>query len=251
MTKAPGDPLIVLLHQSPLSSRTYAPILPLLAGTGRPVALDTPGYGASDATPVEWEIADYARAVWEAVGALGQETPVFFVGQHTGATIAVEAALQCPEQTRGLILHGLALYNEEERAERLATYAPVFEPENDGRHLALIWQRVRRLYPHLSPDAATTMVADYLAAKPDYAAAYRAVFRYDIWTAAERTKLSRVPVLAISGSRDLVHWMRPRISRLLPDTEEATLPDLTDFAAEEDPQAFTTPIASFIHRRRR
>ena len=40
-------PLLVMLHQSPLSSRNYQAALPYLADHFRVVALDTPGFGQS------------------------------------------------------------------------------------------------------------------------------------------------------------------------------------------------------------
>jgi pimeloyl-ACP methyl ester carboxylesterase len=70
---AASGPLMVLLHQSPLSSRNYERLLPLLAGCCRPCALDTPGYGGSSAVPEEWEVKDYANAVWDFADRMGAE----------------------------------------------------------------------------------------------------------------------------------------------------------------------------------
>ncbi|MBW3602950.1 MAG: alpha/beta hydrolase, partial [Actinobacteria bacterium] len=104
-----GDdgPVVVLVHQSPLSSRTYAPALPHLAGAGLvAVAVDTPGFGSSARPPADWSIPEYAAALWQVVDRLGLGT-VALLGQHTGATISVEAALQRPSQSDRLILQGL------------------------------------------------------------------------------------------------------------------------------------------------
>ncbi len=60
----PGAPLLLLLHQSPLSSRNYEAVLPLFAAEGnvRAVAVDTPGFGLSDPPPEDWSVEDYANA---------------------------------------------------------------------------------------------------------------------------------------------------------------------------------------------
>ena len=59
----PALPLLLLLHQSPLSARNYDRLLPLLTPVCRPVAIDTPGYGGSDLPERQWEVADYAALV--------------------------------------------------------------------------------------------------------------------------------------------------------------------------------------------
>ena len=51
----PSAPPLVLLHQSPLSSATFEPALAALAARGvYAVAVDTPGFGMSDAAPRQW-----------------------------------------------------------------------------------------------------------------------------------------------------------------------------------------------------
>ena len=114
---------MLLLHQSPLSSRNYEALLPLLAGHARPYALDTPGYGASSAAPERWEVADYAAALWDCAGRLGAEKLILF-GRATGAVFALEAAASRPERVQCLILHGLPVYTDAERADRMAGFAP-------------------------------------------------------------------------------------------------------------------------------
>ena len=57
-----GVPL-VLLHQTPRSIDEFAEVIPLLARSRRVIAIDTPGYGASDPVPGQPTVADYANAV--------------------------------------------------------------------------------------------------------------------------------------------------------------------------------------------
>lgn len=240
-------PILVLLHQSPLSSRTYAQVLHPIAAAGiHVVALDTPGFGASTPPPEPWSVDGYAAAVWQVLDRLNLPE-VTLLGQHTGATLSVAAALQQPERTRGLILQGLPVYQPEEARERLAAYAPPYRPDVQGSHLAFIWDRLRRMYPQLAPDLATARVQEYLEAGPDYASAYRAVFGYDMAEALARVT---VPVHLLYGAEDLVAWMQPRVVHLLGGVAEVRVLDgLTDFAAMEAPDRFATAVVDLMRSR--
>lgn len=235
-----GPPLL-LVHQSPLSSGTFAPALGLLARGSRPICLDTPGYGASDPPPRQWTLPEYAAALWEVVDRLGIDRPVL-LGQHTGATIALEAALQQPGRARGLVFNGLPLYTREERARRGAGYAPRLEAAADGSHLRWIWDRVMRLYPHLNAEQATAQVEDYLATGLDYAAAYRAVFDYPV---EGRVSGLSGPVLLLYGDHDLVAHMQPRVKESLPQSIEHVIEGATDLAAAEVTEEFARAVLDF------
>ena len=81
---------VVLLHQTPLSGRMFASLLPLL-GTDRSVyALDTPGYGESAMPATRPTLEQYAHALGDVLESFGE--PVDLVGHHTGARLAVEPA---------------------------------------------------------------------------------------------------------------------------------------------------------------
>lgn len=238
----PALPTLLMCHQSPLSSRRYRYVLPALAAVARPVALDTPGFGASDPPPAEWEVADYADLVWRVADALGARRPVLF-GRATGGVFAYAAATTRPDRCAGLILHGIPVYTAAEKADRLAGYAPPYRPDPDGGHLAWIWSRVTGEYPWAGPDLVTELVRDYLAAGPDFATAYRAIWRYDPAPAAAAIT---APTLLIHGGRDRVLYMAPRARHLLPAATAVDLPDATDFDAEIRPDRFARVIADFL-----
>jgi pimeloyl-ACP methyl ester carboxylesterase len=236
----PGHPALLVVHQSPLSSATYDLALTPLARRGlRVVAVDTPGFGMSDAPPQPWTIPQYAAALWQTADALGLDR-VHLLGQHTGAVIAAEAALRDPHRVRRLILQGLPLYDDAERARKKATYAPGYTPDRDGSHLRVIWDRVWGLYPRLSPDEADRQVAEYLMTGPDYATAYRAVFDHRLDTAA----LAAVPTVLLHGADDLVDRMTPVVRAALPHAPLVTVPGGTDFVSDEQPEAFADAVAA-------
>lgn len=235
-----GAPVLLIVHQSPLSSATYdAALAPLAAHGLRVVAVDTPGFGMSDPTPRPWSIPDYAQALWQAADALGL-SDVYLLGQHTGAVIAAEAALRAPERVHRLVLQGLPLYDERERAQKKASYAPGYTPARDGAHLRVIWERVYGLYPRLTPDEANRQVAEYLLTGPDYATAYRAVFDHVVDTEA----LAKLPTVLLHGDADLLDRMTPAVRAALPHAPLVTIPGGTDFVADEQPEAFADAVAA-------
>ncbi|MCC7425908.1 MAG: alpha/beta fold hydrolase [Alphaproteobacteria bacterium] len=241
----PSLPVMLLLHQSPLSARHYDSLLPLLAGRVQPFALDTPGYGGSDPAPAGWEIADYARAVLAAADALGAARFHLF-GRATGAVIAATAAALAPGRCLSVILHGLAVYTPEERRWHLDGYAPPFALAEDGSHLGWIWARIRHDYPWLSPAMKTAFARDYLAAGPDYATAYRAMWRQDL--AAALASGIGAPTLLVGCDRDRIAEMHPRAVALLPGAEAVMLANATQYIAEEEPERFATLLGGFLDR---
>jgi haloalkane dehalogenase len=239
-----GMPTVLALHQSPLSSATYEAAVEPLARRGvRLVAPDTPGFGMSDPPPEPWTIADYARGVWQFADALGLER-IHLLGQHTGAVIAAEAAVQQPERVRGIVLQGLPLYDDAERAEKKRSYAPGYTPSADGAHLRVIRERILRLYPRLDVAEADRQMIEYLSTGPDYATAYRAVFEHRVDTAG----LGSFPVLLLHGSDDLVDRFTPAVAAALPQARLVTVPGGTDFVVDEQPEAFAAELARHVLR---
>lgn len=237
-----GDPTLLLLHQSPLSSATFEGVLEPLADKGiHAVAVDTPGFGMSDPTPEPWSIEQYAQAVLQVADALGLGD-LTLLGQHTGAVVACEVAVQQPARVNGLVLQGLPLYSEAEREEKKRSYAPGYVPSPDGSHLRVIWDRVQGLYPELPVDECNRQVLEYLATGPDYATAYRAVFDYEVPAQA----LREVPIALVHGDRDLVDRFTGVVTAALPWAELDVVPG-TDFAPDEHPAEFTETVARWTH----
>lgn len=235
-------PALVVLHQQPLSSATYEPVMDLLAGHGIQVtALDTPGFGMSDATPRQWNMSEYAASVWQAVDALGLGT-VHLLGQHTGALIAAEAALSARERVSGLIFQGIPLYTDEERAEKAKSYTPRYTTDVNGGHLKVIWDCIRCLYPTISADSASRQVVEYLSVGPYYGAVYPAVFRYRVDPAA----LAGIPTLLLHGTEDILDRMNDLVTAAFPHAPLVTIPGGTDFVAEEQPEVFAAAVAEHV-----
>ncbi|OLF10582.1 hypothetical protein BLA60_15510 [Actinophytocola xinjiangensis] len=235
-------PLLVMFHQSPLSSWRYRRVLDRLAAFCVPVAVDTPGYGQSEAGNGEWTVDRYAEVAWLVADAFGADRPWLF-GRATGAVFALHAAARDPGRAAGVVLHGVPVYTPEEKAQRLADFAPPYERTPDGGHLDRIWRRVTGEYPWAGPDLVTELVRDYLHAGPDFAASYRAIWRHDLHASAAKAG----PVdLLLAGDADRIGYMHERAVAAIEHRAAVVLPNATDFVAEQDPAAFSDALATVM-----
>ncbi len=113
-TQHDGRPLYCL-HATAYSGRSLQPLLEALAPHRRVVALDTPGYGSSDAPAGCLDMAGYVDAVEAALEAAG-EADLDVFGYHTGALIAAELARRQPKRVGRLVLIGVPYFTGEEQA---------------------------------------------------------------------------------------------------------------------------------------
>ena len=189
---AGSGPPLILLHPSPMSSAFMLPLIELLQDQATVYALDTPGYGQSDALPEPADNLDpYVQWLKACMQALGLES-AGILGSATGAQIAIQFARQQAESTRFVILENAVHFNEDERADILRHYFPDMSPQEDASHLQLAWTMARGLFrqfpwydereesrisdvpPPTALVHATAMA--YLNSGVDYARAYKAAF---------------------------------------------------------------------------
>lgn len=239
-TETPG-PAIVLLHESPLSSAVYEPVLPDLSGTLRGVAPDTPGYGASDGPSDQAEIHDYAAILLEAIDALGLQR-FAVAGVHTGASLAIQLAVQAPERVTHAILSGVPLFDPEVRQRYLDTWAPPMAVAADGSHLTWSWERYERIWggpPELLHLGATTLLGNLAG----YHHAYQAAFRYD-----PEPDLAAVacPVLLYTAAQDLLIEADNIAVERFPDARLETVPRLRGQLPLRCPGTYAARVQRFV-----
>ena len=213
-------PTVLLLHQSPQSSREMEPLIAAWGSTFTVIAPDSPGYGCSDplqknGQPAgEASIDDFATAVLEFTDAIGVGRFGVY-GFHTGASIGTALALSFPARVAAVAANGLAVLTEAEIAMFLRDYLPPLVPRWDGGHLAWLWARMREqtiFFPWHDRRAATRMdfdvpsadglhqgLQEFLAAADHYAVAYRAAFT---WHAEQHLPGINVPLLVTASARD-------------------------------------------------
>jgi pimeloyl-ACP methyl ester carboxylesterase len=222
-----GAPLIAL-HALPGSARQLEPLLRALEGR-RVIAPDLAGFGDSDPSPEPRpSIADHARDVLALADGLGLET-VDLYGTHTGAAVALEAAIAAPQRVRRLVLDGVPLFDAETVRALADRYAPKVEPDHNGGHLLwahnfcrdmlLFWPwfdksagAVRNLgLPE--PRALSAWVLEVIKGLDALPGGYAAAFAYD---AAARLPQVRQPTLCVVAAADTLDEASRRAAELLP-----------------------------------
>jgi haloalkane dehalogenase len=236
-----GGPAVVLLHESPLSSAVYQPALPLLGSQLHATAFDTPGYGLSDGPPGQAEIGDYAAILLEAIDGLGIDS-FAVAGVHTGASLAIQLAVQAPERVSHAILSGVPLFEPEVRQRYLDTWAPPMSVAADGSHFRWAWERYERIWggpPELLHLGATTLLENLAG----YHRAYHAAFRYD---PEPDLPLVRCPVLLYTAEEDLLIGADEVAVDRFPDARLERVPGLRGQLPLRTPEAYAERVLTFV-----
>lgn len=221
-----AGPTLCCLHATAYSGQTFLPLMQVLASTGRHVmALDTPGYGGSDAPPSRVGFGDYAAALAEAIEATGaaRRGPVDLFGYHTGALLATEIALLVPTRVRRLVLIGIPFFQGADKAiwrEKLVHETRLVESFDQfrGRWDYFITHRT----PGLSLERAFDCFVDELRAYPRDWWAHDALFDY---AAEDRLPNLAPPTLVVNLNSALAPASRAAAA-LIPNCRLIDLPEL-------------------------
>lgn len=190
--KAGNGPPLLMVHQSPRSSKEYEALMEKWSSHFTCIALDTPGFGQSDPLPGQPEIAEYADATIEFLDALGIEKCAAY-GFHSGGIILVTAVKRHPTRITTLAVGGYAIWSADEMALFSDRYLPEFHPSDYGEHLTWLWNRILEqswFFPWFATDDAhrlsvanddparvDAIVREMLDAGNAYQAGYGAVLR--------------------------------------------------------------------------
>ena len=240
-------PPVVLSHQSPSSLHQFDAVLEPLATAGfQAIAVDTPGFGQSDVPSSPPSIADYAAALVAVLDALGIAA-AHGVGHHTGAMVINEAAVQYPDRWRKIVLNGPVPFTKQE-SDGWRDYALTFErawrPKPDGSHLMEIWdRRTNGTKGWTSLEGMHRSVVDWIAAGTTGWYGHNAAFDYD--QAAALMKITR-PCLILTNTGDGVYDLALRARDMRPDFAFAALEGGTHDIIDEQPEAWTETVVSFL-----
>lgn len=218
-----AGPAIVMLHDSPRSSRLHLETMAALADQFTVYALDTAGYGNS--APLGTDdptIEDFAQALNGVLLALGLDRAPLYA-THTSAKIALAMAARGGAMPR-LVLDGLSLPETLASPDFVAAYMRPFRIDDSGAYLAAEWSRTRdmlRWFPWFTPTPSARMImappspewmADYgvdlFSAGPHYADAYAAAMRWDPMPALLAVK---VPTLVAARRDDVLFGFLDRV----------------------------------------
>jgi pimeloyl-ACP methyl ester carboxylesterase len=235
--RASERPGLGMIHQSPGSSKQLEGVIAALGAGRRVIAPDTLGNGDSSSAPIDKpDIPMLAEAAFEALDQLLPGTFDLY-GSHTGASIAMEIALNHPGRVRRLIIDGMGLYAAEEQSDILQSYAREIAPDLEGTHLLKVWHFCRDQYlfwpyynrtaegrlPNGLPDAGHfhDFVVEVLKAMRTYHQSYRAAFRHP---KRDRLVQLRLPVLVTCSPSDMLHRYFAEVAALVPGARTADLP---------------------------
>ncbi len=236
---------VLLLHQTPRSWDEYREVLPLLGSRFRAIAMDTVGFGDSEALP----FAENSIEAW-AGAALGLMTALGFgrfavVGHHTGAAIAVEMAAAAPERIAAAVLSACP-YVDAERRARYGKKAVIDEvtPAADGSHLAELWRMRQPFYPEGKIDLMERFIADALKAGRMAAEGHRVVSRYVMET---RLPLVACPTLIIAPTADPHAYSNAgKVAAAIPGARVVEIEGGMVPLPDQMPEAFAQAVEAFL-----
>ncbi len=214
-------PAVILIHGSPGNAWLVKPIAERLARHFSVYAIDTPGFGGSDALPGPVDsVAQLAEAYRDILDSL-ELANVLIYGTHSGAAIGLELAHRHPARIAGFVLEGVPVFTLEEQRPLLAPeYLAAFEPDELGGQYSRAWTRFhdqfvwfpwyRRAPAHLNEANAGAAEDIHLwvemyfqALRRDYRPAYRAVISYG-GAALAAAGAVRVPGVYLAERSDML-----------------------------------------------
>lgn len=244
-TAGEGQPL-VLLHQTPTSSREYELVIPILARDFRVVALDNPGYGNSERPARQFEIEDHARVLLHAISGLGIER-AHFAGHHTGAVLGVEIAAHYPNRVDKMILSGFSARPDRRELVKEWIVSPAFNYHGidaEGAFLTEKWKLYRSMCaPGADPWTWYWPLMDSLETGPGVHDGHQAAWRYDILSTLP---LVKCPVLALYNTSDEHMTDLSYTRQLLPQCQVATIEGGGAFLPREMPEKFAAVVNKFL-----
>lgn len=259
-----GPTLILLLHGSFLSLRSWRHVVEPLADRATVVAFDRPVCGRTSRPlptgrgPSLYSAEAQSDLVAELIVRLGFQQAIL-VGSSTGGTVALLTGLRHPERVRGLILVGAMVYSGYATSE---VPAPVLGLMKAFKPL---FSRIMRVMIVKLWDKALRKFWYRQERFPDEdIAAYRADFMQGPWDKAffelflatrrlgleDRLAGLRIPTLVVTGEHDRA--VKPeesvRLAKALPDAELAVVADCGHLPQEELPEAFMDAVTPYLSR---
>lgn len=207
-------PVLLLVHQSPRSSKEYEPLMRKWGAHFTCVAPDSPGFGQSDPLGGEPDIDAFAAATLEFVAMVGVKRCHAY-GFHSGGIILAHAMKQQPSRFTALAIGGYPVWTAAEMELFGERYTVPFNPSAFGEHLTWLWHRVmeqswffpwfdvrdetRMSVAHADLARVQAIVMEMLDAGDAYRSGYRAALMAAPWIAPEHLATGPVLISAYEG----------------------------------------------------
>jgi pimeloyl-ACP methyl ester carboxylesterase len=247
---------VILIHGLAACWQCWLETIPRLAAEGRRViAIDLPGFGASEMPREDISISGYGRTVESLCDRLdlGQ---VVVVGHSMGGFTGAEVAIQYPERVERLVLQAAAgISTNNLRSEpllagarllaglgaRAAARSRFVATRPRMRYLAL--QAVMRHPSRIPADFVWELVSH--SGREGFVPALEAIVSYDF-----RERLSQIecPTLVVWGREDMLVPARDadEYARVIPDARRVVFEDTGHSPMMERPQTFNDCVVEFL-----
>jgi len=254
-----SGPPIVFIHGLSGSWQNWLEQLPVFAREHRVIALDLPGFGASEMPSQKISISGYGRLVDTLLDELGVGSAAV-VGNSMGGFIGIELAIRFPERVERMVLvsaAGLSIeYLRNERAlavlnvteNRLAAYSGWLASRSDALARRPGARRlIFGIVAHRPERLPGPLVAEQVrgSGKPGFVPALDALTDYRI-----RDRLGEIacPTLIVWGAEDKLVPARDadEFARLIPNSRKVVWPETGHVAMLERPAAFNALLDAFL-----
>lgn len=251
-----GPPLL-FVHGLSGCWQNWLEQLPAFAAAGHQViAVDLPGFGASELPEREISIPGYAQFLDRLLDALDVVGPAVVVGNSMGGFVAAELALAVPQRVERLVLVAAAGVSSDRarrapmvtaaRAIGMVTAWAASRHEPFARRPRLRRLALRFVVRH--PDRLSAPLAYELmegSGRPGFVPALDALLSYPL-----RDRLGAIvcPTLIVWGDRDQIVPVGDahRFERLIPGSRKVILPDTGHVSMLERPLIFNGLLQSFL-----
>ncbi len=257
-----GEPLLVLLHGSFLSIRSWRKVLGPLAENATVLVFDRPAFGlTSKPLPGKEGAPRYSPEaqsdlVVDLMRQLGFDKGVL-VGNSTGGTLALLTALRHPDAVQGLVLAGAMVYSGYATSgvprpvlPVLKFMTPVFSRVMKflitrlyDRNIRGFWHDPRKL----SDETLAAFRKDLM--QGDWSRAFWELFleTHHLSLADNMSRVS-APSLVVTGEHDRTVKTEEslRLARELPGAELSVIPRCGHLPQEESPDGFVDVVRAFL-----
>jgi pimeloyl-ACP methyl ester carboxylesterase len=252
-----GDlPPAVLIHGLGGCWQNWLENIPRLAQDRRVIALDLPGFSASEMPRDEITISGFARTVCELGRTIGLDEPVDVIGNSMGGFVAAEIGINHADFARRIVLEsaaGISITNLKRRpmltsARILAAVTNFVIARREWmvkrpglRHgiLAYVFRHPSRIAPDLAYHLMTG------SGSPGFLPSLEALTDYDFRDGLGNIK---VPVLLVWGREDNLVPVEDagEFERLIPNARKVILEDTGHVPMLERPETFNDLVVEFL-----
>lgn len=254
-----GDgPPIVLVHGIAGNWQNWLENIPRLAQERRVVAMDLPGFGASEEPP-EITLSGYGRSV-DRLCELLDLGEVCLVGNSMGGFVTAETAIQFPERVERLVLVSAAgITTSNLRREPVMAWGRIAGMAGARsaaeKRLAIVRPRIRHLVYSFLVRHPSRLGAEILweisagAGRPAFRPALEAIIDYDY---RDRLEEIRSLTLIVWGGEDMVVGVQDasEYERLIPNARKVIMEDTGHIPMVERPRTFNDLVLEFAREPR-